>query len=159
MTALLHLVAAGVRDMPEGDYHALTWQECAATLQLLRQERADILATERELEAHIAKRWAAEHIRFNSMMPVEGVGAVVVRTGTKRTAWDHDAVLPAVIKAHLIDAGGEIPDPFTLARWVTDACGVAYWRAGVLRGLGIEPDEFCTTDRRPPTVQITGGPK
>lgn len=78
--------------------------------------------------------------------PVDGVGAVTVRFGSARSAWDSDGLLPAVVAAI---CEGDV-DEIERARPIIDAFLVFArpdWRVTPLRAAEIDPDEFC--EKRP----------
>lgn len=122
----------------------------AYLLDAARAARTHLAAVEQALTEHTASLWR----RDKHLAPVEvaGLGLVGVKWGAERKKWDHDGLTSAVIDAKLAACDGEIPDPFTVARWVTEVAAPAYWRAGVLRGLDIDPDDYC--EHRPGRASV-----
>jgi hypothetical protein len=114
----------------------------AYLLDMARAARVHVSAVEQALTEHIAATWRREQ----HVAPVEvpGLGLVGVKCGAERKQWDHEALTSAVVDANLAHADGEVPDPFTVARWVTAAASPSYWRVGVLAALGVDVDDYCT---------------
>lgn len=129
------------------------WEEAVQVLHHLRLARATAQVTEEALTKWIATAWREVGIR--DPQEVEGIGVIDVRRGKERKAWDHEGLGPAVIDANLQLAGGEIPDPFTVARWVLAAAAPSYWRTTALKAIGIDPDEWCESKPGRVSVQIT----
>lgn len=122
----------------------------AYLLDMAKAARTHLSAVEQALTEHIAAVWRLE--RHVAPVEVPGLGLVGVKWGVERKQWDHEALTSAVVDANLAAGDGEIPDPFTVARWVTEAAAPSYWRAGVLRGLDIDPDDYC--ERRPGRASV-----
>lgn len=135
----------------------LTWEEAALLLRHVRHEVSDVLAVAEALERYIITERRASGIWQDVEVP--GVGVVAVHRAKNRKEWDHESLAGLVLDKHLTELEGEIPDPWEVRRWLTDAAGIGYWRVGVLRALGIDPDEHSTTTRGRVTVQIIGGPR
>jgi len=65
---------------------------------------------------------------------------------TSRTQWATDDLLRVVLDTRVVDTDtGEIAGPLDLVRRVWN---LGTPRTGALRALEIDPDEFCTTERR-----------
>lgn len=119
-----------------------------------------VLCEVRDLRADLAS-FAADVTR--DLLPlatekkfiVSGLGEVTVRKQTKRTAWQHDQLLPALI-ARIMDEKETLYDPETGELLPYTQIGhnlTARLRACVsfgagkvtgLRSIGLQPDEFCT---------------
>lgn len=125
----------------------------AYLLDMARTARAHVSAVEQALTEHIAGLWRER--RDPSPVEVPGLGLVGVKYGAERKQWDHEGLTAAVVDSNLAAVDGQIPDPFTVARWVTAAAAPSYWRTGVLRDLDIDPDEYCTRLKGRASVVIT----
>ena len=95
---------------------------------------------------------------------VPGVGVVERRQGKERRAWDWDALLPQVTRCYMDpDGTGEFPtDPLIavdrMQAMAEDVIGLTPSKAprlSPLRGLGIDPDEFCESKPGRVSLQIT----
>jgi hypothetical protein len=74
------------------------------------------------------------------------------RSGTVRKAWDHPLVASVLTRLATVDKdSGEVLMKAEDAQRVTDeilACaGIGYWRTGALRDRGVDPDQYCTTEK------------
>jgi hypothetical protein len=87
---------------------------------------------------------------------VEGVGTFEMHAGKKRTKWDKEALLSAVLDSRLVDTEtGELLDETPVGKVLT------VWNLGVprttaLKARNIDPDEFCETEPAPWSLQLTG---
>ncbi len=144
---------ADADDLNEADLDGLSWETAVETLHHLRLTRQTLSAIEDALTRHIAGEWRKHKIR--DRQEVEGIGSIEVRRSKDRKAWEHDRLGSAVIDANLAATEGELPDPFTISRWVLDAAAPSYWRTGVLKKLGLDPDEYCESIPGRTSVQIT----
>jgi len=74
---------------------------------------------------------------------VHGFGEVEIKRRTKRTAWDRDALLSAVLDSRLVDpTSGEVHDETPIEK-VLDVWNLGAPRVTALRERGLQPDEFC----------------
>ncbi|MGH6691988.1 MAG: hypothetical protein ACREF4_15065, partial [Gammaproteobacteria bacterium] len=106
-------------------------------LARLRAVRASLQRSEAAIERDISDMM---HTARTRRTEVPGVGMVEVRRGTQRKQWDHQALAKAWLEAYLSTLGGEIPKPWDVRDALLDAAALSYWRAGVLREYGIDPD-------------------
>lgn len=90
---------------------------------------------------------------------MEGVGTFTRSSGTKRTHWDHERVTSAIaakVAGELTEDGNHMQDAGKVAEHVATAmrrcAGVAYWRVGELKGLGLRADSYCDKEPGRPTV-------
>lgn len=150
---------AQVRDLRERaddlltlDVDNLGIDDAARVLHEIQMARKALQASEEFLIARVHNAWVGD---WKTPRHVEGVGVVRPFRGKDRKAWEHEALLHDVVNAHLEDAEGEIPDPFTIAGWVREAAGFAYWKSGALKALGIDPDEYCESQPGRRTVSIS----
>lgn len=87
----------------------------------------------------------------------DGVGTVTRRSGSRRTAWDHDALwqdlVPAIVQK--LAKGGIQPNEVMpnfiaeLRKAVTPS-----WKVTGLRLLGLDPEEYCETSWGRKTIQL-----
>lgn len=134
------------------DLDAMSCDEAVRLLHEVQMTRKSLQASEEFIAARIHDSWKGD---TRTPLHVEGVGMVRVFRGKDRKAWQHEALLRDVVDAHLAATGGEIPDPFTVAGWVREAAGFSYWKATVLKGLGLDPDEYAETSQGRRTVAIS----
>jgi hypothetical protein len=112
-------------------------------LRDLRASRATIQEVEALLERHIARRWDRDG-GDPKRREIDGVGLVEVHRSRPRHNWQHEDAAKAVIESHLRATGGEVPDPWQVRDWIMEAVGPSYWRTGVLKNLGLDPNDFST---------------
>ncbi len=136
-----------------GDLTALDVAGAAYLVDYCKTARTHLAAVEQALANRIVAIDQAHRDRLP--MTVPGLGVVEVRRSADRKAWEHDQLGAEVVRRHLAAAGGELPDPFDVARQVLAAAAPSYWRTGVLKALGIDPGDYCTTTPGRRTVQIT----
>lgn len=130
-----------------------SWEQAVEILHHLRLTRQTLATAESIVETLAARMMRDAGIR--DPKEVDGIGVVQVRRGSNRKAWQHDDLAKQVIDTHLTDTDGEIPTPWEVRDWLLEALAPSYWRAGVLKSLGIQPDEYCETTPGRHTVQIT----
>lgn len=124
------------------------WQHAVLMLHSLRLARQTLQVCEAAIEKAITSSAPREP------QEIPGVGTMQVRKGSTRKAWDHDGLAKAVISTRLA-ATGEVPDPFEVRDWITEAASFSYWRVGILRELGIDASDYCESTPGRATVQIT----
>lgn len=159
MTHYLDAVNAAIDDFETQHLLGTHQQDWKAMVELL----ADIRDTRQrlhQLEAVVEALCAA--IMTDNRLELPALGLLAERHGGKRrTSWDHSRLAGVVARTYATDeTSGEL-DP-TLAE-VSEAvtshllqfAHVDYWRAGVLRSAGIDPDGYATVERGRSTVQIT----
>lgn len=131
----------------------LTWDQAAVILERVQAARQTLHRSESAVETYTVKAMRAAKVK---QAPIEGVGLFEVRQSKDRRQWDHDALAAAVLDHHLTErADGELPDPWEVRDWILAAAAPGYWRTTVLRGLGIDPDDYCASQPGRPSVQIT----
>ena len=126
--------------------------DLALALDELRTARAELAMVHDALEAQVViamrSRWEAR---------LDGFGGIKVRGGKERKTWRHDDLWPLALKrARTIGPPPGIAETEaeTALRIVRDAAHVDYWRAKVLKGWGLDPDEFCSVSWGRKTVEI-----
>lgn len=152
----LDLIEAGIEQLSRvvsDDIEADTDPENAVTLlhrtRALRQRLAQVEAF---VEAH------AIPLLDYGKQEVAGL-LVEVRGGAKRSEWRHDDVAWA-LTCDLAAVDGVIDDAdAALVAKVRDrilnAAGISYWRTTQLRAAGVDPSQFCKTERGRRTVQLS----
>lgn len=120
----------------------------------VREARRRLHRIEANLEAAAARAMTQRRIE----LPALGIVAER-RGGTKRTDWDHPRVASVVARRYAVDAYGEIDTDLAelaecVAHWLLDFVNVSYWRAGKLRELGVDPDQYATCERGRRTVHL-----
>lgn len=133
------------------DLEGIAWDDAVRAIHELMMARKASAACEEFLTEIVHKGWPGD---WKTPQVVEGVGQVKPYRTAARTEWQHDDLVTAVVDANLQRADGEIPDPFTVARWIREAAGFARWKTGVLRSLGLHIDEFCQSKPGRRTLQI-----
>lgn len=140
-------------DLNETSVKTLDWETAVRALHNLEMARKTLQVVEAALTSHIAT--VGREAGVWKGVAVEGVGVIRVGRGKDRKTWEHDALVKRVIDTHMSELGGEVPDPYTVAGWLTEAAHVDYWRGGKLAALDIPVDEFCETTRGRLSAQIT----
>ena len=144
--------ATGWVDDAIRDVESTTVEEAAACLVILREHVARLRQFDAALE-----RWIADVFRDQRWHdPRETpVGLVEVKRSTNRRQWDHDQAAKAWLAAHIEAKGGEIEDPFDLLREFRAAATVAGWKVGPFKALGLDVNDYCSTEPGVPHVYIT----
>lgn len=135
------------------DLNPDTWEQAVLLLHHLRLARQTLAAAESKVET-LAARLMAEARVFDGA-EVDGIGVVQRRNGGKRKQWDHEGLAKKVMDTHLEANAGELPLPWEVRDWLLEALAPSYWRVGVLKKLGVDVDDYVTTEPGRPTVQIT----
>jgi hypothetical protein len=160
MTAAEHLreslddlgTATGWVDEAIRDVESTTLDEATACLAQLREHVARLRQFDAALERWIADIFRDQHWRD----PQEtAAGLVEVKRSTTRRMWDHDQAGKAWLSATLDASGGEVPDPFDLLRDFRSAATVAGWKVGAFKALGLDVNDYCSTEPGVPHVYIT----
>lgn len=138
-----------------------TAEEGALVLAAIRDCRADLAV----LHDEVTKDLCA--VAGEKSFEVDGLGLVEIRQSRRRTQWRKDELIPAVI-ARIADEPGVVFDretgerlpPHQLAHNVAVRLGecVSFGAGKVtgLRGIGLEPDEFCVEDEAAWSVKLPG---
>lgn len=119
----------------------------------LREARKRLAEIEAFVEAHTARRLSRRR--------TEVAGFVAeVKGGNDRKAWQHDKLAWDVCRPLAVDATGTVDDAAAvLIGLVRDrflnCASIAYWRAGQLRQLGLDPDDYADVTRGRRTVALT----
>lgn len=136
-------------------------QSLLIQLAEIRQVRTRLALTERAVED------LAADLLTDKVTEIPGLGAVEVRKGATRKAWQSADLLRHVIRHDLTEGtGGEIPsDPMALVDHVTATVTACLpvtpsvgWRVTALRDRGVDVDEWCETTPGRKTVQFHGEP-
>lgn len=124
-------------------------------LDELRQARRELGEVHDRIEdavvAGLGQRWSAT---------IGGLGGLKVHGGKQRRAWRHDDLWEQALKrSRSVDPltihGQAETEAETAIRIARDAIQPAYWRAGVLKGWGVQPDDYCQVSWGRKTVEIT----
>lgn len=143
-----------------------------ATDALLRvQELVKIIRdSEAAIELWIEKifkdqKWAHEFTDRNGNLRVKyepqetPLGVVEIRRSSNRRDWDHEALAKDWLDSWLEKnaEGGVLPSPWQIKNALMEVAGIGYWKVGVLKELGIDPDEYCDSSPGTPRVKVTHG--
>lgn len=134
------------------DLSDVSWEDAVRVHHEVDMIRKTLAVAQGFLVEHVHDQWPGE---WKTPLVVEGVGRVQVFRGKDRKKWDHEALTKAVVDAHLAETQGEIPDPFTVARWITAVATPAYWKTSGLKPLGIDVDEYCESVQGSRGLRIT----
>ncbi|MGH3735849.1 MAG: hypothetical protein ACRDT6_09550 [Micromonosporaceae bacterium] len=145
--------AAVILDQELLDVDGLQLGFMCDALARLRDARPGLQRCEAALERAVADLMRTAR---TTRTEVPGVGVVETKRGTDRKQWDHQALAKAWLEAYLSTLGGEIPKPWDVRDALLDVAALAYWRAGALRKLAIDPDEYCEAIPGHTRVIITG---
>jgi hypothetical protein len=104
----------------------------------LLMARKAISAAEEFVAKHVAEQWDG---KWSDTLTVDGVGQVGPYR-TRNTTWDHDDAVRDLVTARMEKAGGEMPDPMDVVRWVLSLVHVDYLRVGQLKEQGLDADEY-----------------
>lgn len=123
---------------------------------------AIVLVAIRECRAELANLY--DHVERDLLsvmdekkMVVEGVGEIEVKHATRRTKWEHETLIPAIL-SRLADEPGVFFDPddgtflpnqtvgANVARRLNECVSFGGGKVTGLRAIGLDPDEFCETD-------------
>lgn len=134
------------------DIEGMDWETSVRIAAELAAARKAIGAAEEFIAKHAGNVWPG---KWREAQHIEGVGTAQPYRTKSRVKWDHDALVKAVIDRHMTDSDGVLPDPYTAARWLTDAAQVGYWRVGKLTDLDIEADEYRSSELGNIRLRIT----
>lgn len=131
--ALTFLAAEAARLTDDTDFPAL-----ARALLVLRDLKQDAATIYSDLEA-LALTLMGDH-----RVEVTGLGVFESHRRTKRTGWDHDALVADVLSA----AAGEFEevadlDPWEAVRALRECISFGAGKVTGLRSRGLQPDEYC----------------
>lgn len=119
------------------------WEDTARAAAELKKAREAISAAEEFLAKHVADQWPSA---WRDEQHLEGVGAVNPHRPIRST-WDTDETIKSVVKKHMEDAGGEVPDPLIVAKWIADVAHIDYFRSRDVGALGIDVSELRTFEK------------
>jgi hypothetical protein len=128
------------------------WEDAVRVAAELKAAREAVSAAEEFLAKHAAQEWPSV---WRDEQHIEGVGSAQPYRTKSRVKWDHDGLVKAVVQHHVETAGGEVPDPLEAVRWISDAAQFAYWRVKHLGELGIEVDDYRSSERGNVRLRIT----
>lgn len=126
--------------------------DLALALDELRTARGELDTVERDLQAAIVRsmgdRWEAH---------IDGLGGIKVHGGKKRTKWRNDDLFSLALRR--ARERGPLPgtaetEGETVLRIVRAAVQPAYWRARVVKGWGVDPDEYAEVTWGRKTVEV-----
>lgn len=110
--------------------------EVARCLALLRDLKDDIAMVYPDVERHLLACMSDRQVT------VEGLGVVETHKRTKRTKWDHVALVRDVV-SHLMAVHGKDMAPQETASCLRDYIGFGPGKVVALREAGLQPDEYC----------------
>lgn len=134
--------------------------ETAFLLQAARAHRAAMRDVELLLEQRLVRLAGTDRKPV-----VEGLGQVEIRRKTKRLAWRHDEMIPAVV-SRIVDErdvlwdpeSGSMLPPAQIGANVTarlrECVSFGAGKVTGLRALGLQPDEFCREEPDGVSVQL-----
>lgn len=136
-----------------------TPENAAALLAFVRHVSIRLRDAEEEIVAFLA-----DVLPWGQTIGFDGIGGVTVRGGSTRKAWKHDELVPRVAERIADEMGYPVgPIREVIDRWLS--CASPSWKLGKaddgsgLRGLGIDPDEFCEKSSGPPRVDLDVDPR
>lgn len=126
----------------------LTWRDSLDLLDGIRAAVREAQAIDASLTRHIYVTGP------HGTQEVDGIGAVEITRGSKRTRWDERSALYAVLDTWMEDRGGEIPEPAEVVDKVLEIAGIQYLRVNALRAHRLRPDDYCHTEPGTPRVVL-----
>jgi len=133
-------------------------ENAVALLAFVRHVRTRLGDAEEELV-----RFLADVLPWGQTTGFDGIGAATVRGGSTRTRWKHDELIPKVAERIADEMGYPVgPIREVIDRWLS--CASPSWKLGKaedgsgIRGLGLDPDEFCEKTPGPPRVDLDVSP-
>lgn len=146
-------LVAMIKDTPPDDAR----DSLALLLALIDQSAADLLAHRNTVE-----RTLLDLLEYNEPTPLRGMDGWSVRKmgGSARKSWQHDDLGNIVAQVAAVDpATGDMPtERLAFAKDVVAkvlaAAAPSYWRVGVLKSYGIQPDNYCEKSKGRYSVQV-----
>lgn len=129
-------------------------QSLAHLLWDIRGTRQQLALRERAVEDLLAG------LLGHDVIEVPGLPPIQKRGGTDRKSWDWDGLLPVLLRRHLDPEGTGEVDPAVVeaaATFATKVLGVTPSKGPkitAVKGLGLDPDEWCQTTPGRATVQF-----
>lgn len=113
--------------------------DCARALCILRDLKADAATVFADVEQHLLGMMGDRRLE------VPGLGVFESHRRTKRTGWDHDALVRAVVRTVPEEAVGNayMVDPIDVAAALRECISFGAGKVTGLRARGLEPDEYC----------------
>lgn len=145
--------AVGWVDAAVCDVESTDLTEAATCLSLLREHVARLRQYDAALERWIADVFRDQHWR--DPQEVTGLGLVEVKRSTTRRMWDHEQAGKAWLAARMEREGGDVPDPFDLLREFRSVATVSGWKVGPFKALGLDVNDYCSTEPGVPHIYIT----
>lgn len=119
---------------------ATEFADAVAVLDALRWLKAAADVAYRAVEGH------ALEIMGDKRIDLPGFGTVEAKRAVKRTDWQHEDLLRAVLDARPVNPDtGEIAEPETPVERITRVYGLKGYQASItaIRALGLDVGEFC----------------
>lgn len=133
-------------------YNPDDWTDAARLLHSLR----GVIETLRTLDASLVN-WLYLHGEHGIHLRVDGIpGDLSITRGRKKERWAGPEAVRDYVGRKIEDLGGEIPDPLVVADWVLEVLPAANCRVTPLREVGLEVDDYRTSE--PGNLQV-GLPK
>lgn len=85
---------------------------------------------------------------------VDGLGEVRTYRRPKSVRWDERGTAEAVIEHHMVELGGEQPDPLLVLSWLLEVAAIDYYRTGALKALGIDPEDYRHSEKGTRAVDV-----
>ncbi len=118
-----------------------------------------LLNAARDIRAHLGTQLAQRLNGVNTLTNIAGF-QVERRVARQKERWDKPALLSQLVNVaedNRVDKQtGEIRDlTQTYVDVVGRAAGISYFRRGVLKEWGLDPDKYCEFEWGQPTVRVT----
>lgn len=152
---------AGFAEMVEEAYRPdVPVEILARILVAIRDERAGLATLARRVTTDLLAEMP------DRTLEVDGLGQVTARASKRRTAWDTDSLVAAIV-ARLADEPGVFFDdeggmrPYAaighnVAARLRECLSISGGKVTGLKALGIDADEYCTVDEAAWSVQLPG---
>jgi hypothetical protein len=130
-----------------------TAQDLATELYAIRSEIASLKLREQDVEDRLAAEMPEKRLE------IPEIGVFERRTAVSRKQWDHDSLRREVVKntERIVTEDGEIEsEAEAQVRTLFECMSPGYWRLGALRGIGVDPSDYCETVWGRQTVQFIG---
>ncbi len=122
--------------------------EVARALAALRDLKADAATVFADVEQHLLACMGERTLE------VPGLGLFESKRKTKRTGWDHDALVKDVIARTDGCAISGLPDAEETAAALRECISFGAGKATGLRARGLQPDEYCSETPDGYSVQL-----
>lgn len=159
----LSLVAHAAETEYEEDLPGLDAAGLAVLAQAIRSCRADLATLLDRVKADLAAQMPARK------MTVEHLGEVTRKKGMRRTGWDHERLLPAVVSRitdepatlYDLDTGALLPYAtigHNIARRLGECVSFGGGKVTGLKAIGIDPADYCVEEPEAVTVELPPRP-